>query len=464
MKKVFAALFMLFFLFSPSLSLAADLMDIYFTAREHDAAFKQEKEKYYANLEVLPEQVATYLPNISATGQVLHNRLDSRGSNHDFQKTGVFKYNNELYGLNLTQPLLNFENWEKIKQAKAQTKQAIYHFQAVSQDLIIRTVQTYFQVLLAQDELDYAIAQQQATAKRLYQAKVRLRVGVIAITALYDAQAAYSRDTANVIAKENELRGRYEQLRQLTGEQYPSLARMRAEIPLHNPIPNDIMFWEKHANLHNRTLRESYYAKLAERENLAVRQAQHLPIVNFVANMGRNAQGSIGFGTTDAFNQYAGVQVILPIFSGGSVMAQSREAEHNYKAALYNELGQRRKAVNDVRQAFLAIISGRNKIQADQQAILFGKSAVNSNEESYRLGTRTILDVLDAQSKLFQSQVQFSSDRYAYILNQLMLKQAAGNLTIADLKQANALLDSKQLITLPTDIKYTKLDVADQAQ
>lgn len=420
---------------------AADLIEVFMQASRCDPLYKQAYSKMLSIQEGLPQAISVLLPNISGNGNTSGNYVnvisisglppDLTPAQAKAAGLGVKRFNSQQYQVNLSQTLINFTNWMQVSQQKNIYKQATATFAAAAQDLIIRVATAYFNVLQAQDKLTYTLAQKAANWRELDQTKQRYKVGLDNITSVYNAQAAYDAILADVVAAENTLQNNLEALRQLTGVYYPCVEGLKLELPLQKPCPMDIDQWTAVAERYNQPLVAAEYAARAAIALVKANFGGHLPNLSAVGSYTRYKNTS--FGTTDLDQGIIGLQFNVPIYQGGLVNSQVRQAEDDYATASAEVQNTYLKATVTTRQNFNNVLSGISQVVADRAAIVSAKSSVDSTEESFKVGIRTIVDVLLAQKQLYEARTNYATDEYAYLLSTLQLKQSAGVLTASDL-------------------------------
>ena len=325
--------------------------------------------------------------------------------------------------------------------AKAQVKAAAATYAAAAQDLMLRTASAYFDVLQAEDTLRYTEAEKAATARELDQAQQRYQVGLDAITDVYNAQASYDAILAREIANKNDILNAREKLREITGVYYENLATLKPNMPLLTPVPNNINTWVNAAVMQNITLQGANYTVIAARENIRVNFAGHMPILDAIASYQRSKPSNQVFiAPSNSESEQGGLQLSLPIYQGGLVTAQTQQAKYDYQKSIADREDIYRQVYVNTRQSFNNIIAGISKIKADRQTIISNQSSVDSTEAALQVGTRTIVDLLNAQQNLFAAESILSQDQYAYLINTLNLKSLAGTLSAIDLMKINRLL------------------------
>ena len=410
-----------------------DLLAVYYQAQHSDPTFLKAKQTLLATKEALPQSIAALFPNIVVNGT----------ASRTWQRvlpgpTGLQHAHGE--SLTLTQPIINFASWDSVREASSAVKAAVATYAAAKQDLMIRVANAYFNVLLAKDTLRFTRAEKLATSRQLDQARERYKVGLVAITTVYQARAGYDQVVASEIGAENTLKNAREQLRQLTGKYYDHLASLRRHIPLVRPTPKLVSAWTKAAISHNYTLNAARYNALAMKTDISVKFSGHLPSVSAVGTLSRNDQinpFNPGSDVLDTRTRAITLQLAIPVFAGGMVNSQTRQARHVYGEAAQDLENTYRQVVVATRQNYNNIILGLSKIQADRQSVHSYEASLRSTEAAYKVGTSTIIDVLNTQKNLFQAQKAHAEDQYTYINDSLALKEAAGSLSEKDLMGIN---------------------------
>jgi outer membrane protein len=416
------------------------LLEIYHKAQVSDPEYQASKATWLATKETLPENIAAILPSLSATASTAGNRaIPIAGAS--------VSYHSKQVSLALSQTLINLNSFLKIYKANYQVKQAAADFAAAEQSLITRVATAYFTVLLSEDKLRFTEAEMRATARQLDQAQQRYKVGLVAITAVYEARAAYDQIRAQQIAARNNMDNSREQLRKLTGSYYDNIAPLKQRLPLVRPTPDNKQSWVDFAIDHNYSYASARFAEMAAKADIGAQAANHLPSLSIVGSTSHSmANGSsspgipVNLGAIDTSTKTVGLQLSVPILSGGLVLSQTRESQHRYELAQAQREAAYRDVMVTTSQTFNTISSGISKIEADRRSIESQYSSVNSTEAAYKVGTRTIVDVLQAQRDLYSSEQTHAEDQYALINNSLLLKQLAGNLTERDLVEVDALL------------------------
>jgi len=413
---------------------AGGLLDNYLLARDNDPQLKAADATRLAQGETKDQSVALLLPNIalSANTDDISSETDS---NFAFNPSREENFNTNGYNLTLTQPVYHHDYWVGLRQADSTVAQAEADYGVAKQDLMIRLSSGYFDLLAAQDNLDFASAEKEATARQLVQAKQRFEVGLIAITDVHEAQAQYDLTVASEISAENLLANARESLQEITGQYETTPKLLQAEIPLLSPAPNDIEQWVKKATDQNLGLKSAQFAREIASEETNRQRSGHYPTLDVVAS--RNVSNSNSSFGSESESDRISLQLNVPLFSGGAVSSRTREAAYRAEAAKQNLVQTRRSVVRQTRNAYLGVIAEVSRVKALNQAVISSAKANEATQAGFDVGTRTIVDVLLSQRELFRAKRDYARSRYDYILNTLRLKQAAGSLTVEDIKAIN---------------------------
>ena len=434
-----------------AISFSTDLVTVYEQAVKSDPTFKEAQANWMATQQLKPMARSAFMPTIDASGNWTRTQIHTAITflNPPFVQKGTF--NIGTYNISLSQPIFNFASWAALGQADAEVKSAGAQFNSAIQDLIFRTATAYFNVLTASSNLRFTVAAKKAFLQQLTTAQEKYKVGLIAITPLFEARASYDQAVEQEIVDRNELSNQLEALRAITGQMYASLQAPGKDVPLIRPDPDDIDTWVSRAIKQNFELQAQHYATMAQMKNINIQAGGHLPTVNLDANWsyaqpsGDNGQLLAGF--TFNNNKNVGITLNMPIFQGGYVVAATRQARQAYAASAAKLEFVHRQVLANTRTSFLNVVAGISKIKANKQVIRSQKKAVETTEASYKVGTRTMVDVLDAYSNLYQSQATFAQAQYDYIISSLRLKQEAGTLGLDDIRTINQWLDKPLYFT-----------------
>jgi len=412
---------------------AAGLYDNYLLAHDNDPQLKAADATRSAQKETKSQSIAQLLPSLSFSANT--DKIKSETTNSAFFPAVSETYRSHAYQLTLTQPIYRHDRWVALRQANSTVSQAEADYGIAEQALIIRFSESYFNLLAAKDNLDFAHAEKEATARQLEQAKQRFEVGLIAITDVHEAQAQYDLTVAQEITADNQLASAREALQEITGQYEKAPLSLQDEIPLLNPNPEDIDAWVKKATAQNLTLQSAIYSSDIAHEEINRQRAGHLPTVDLVASRTQSVTGGLTGRDNDV--DKISLQLNVPIFSGGSVNSRTREAAYRAEAAKQGLIQARRSITRQTRDAYLGVIAEVSRVKALKQAVISNTKAYEATQVGFEVGTRTIVDVLLSQRELFRAKRDYARSRYDYILNTLRLKQAAGSLARTDIEAIN---------------------------
>ncbi len=414
---------------------AIDFLQTYRLARQNDATFAGARASLEAGLEKLPQGRALLLPVINGTANTTWNSVDNKLLNE------TLNFNSNGWAVTLTQPIFRWQNLVQYKQSEFQVLQSEAQFGQATQDLIVRVGQAYFDVLAAQDNLEFTIANKIAIAEQLAQAKRNFEVGTATITDTNEAQARYDLAGAQEISGQNALEVAIRALQQIIGDIPDKLVPLKA-VAMTTPTPNVMDEWAKAARVNNLVVRGNEAVFEIATKEIERQRAGHYPTLDVVTSYQDSTTVNPNvLGPRNTINQGAvGLQLALPIFSGGSVSSRTREAVALREKARQDVEASKRAAEFNARQSYLNVTNGLAQVKALEQALVSSETALQSNRVGYEVGVRINIDVLNAQQQVFQTKRDLARARYDTILNGLRLKSAAGSLTESDVEIVNALL------------------------
>jgi outer membrane protein len=460
----------------PGAAVAEDLLKVYDDALQNDPQMREATATRMATLEAKPQARALLLPQIAGSASIERDRtVEDESAPQLFTDPlnanklilvqegvmGTVRPLTNQWNVTLRQNLFNWTNWENLRRADHTVAQAEADYRAAQEDLIQRVSQRYFDVLAARDDLEAQQAAHQAFTNQFEQANKRFEVGLIAVTDVQEAKAANDTAAAAVIAAKRTLATAVEQLREITGAKYEELARPGTAIPLKSPEPASEDRWVEVSMEQNLALVSSRLAAEIARDDVHTAQSGHLPTFDLVAGYTHFRQtstdifpdipsigfpGAIGPTYTQTNQSSIGLQLNVPIFSGGLVTSQVHQAQYRWIAAKERVARTSRDTERAARDAFLSVNSEIARVQALRQALESSNTALKATEAGYEVGTRTAVDVLNARKTLVQAQTDYSRSRYDYIIDIVSLRLASGSLDRATLADINQWLDE----TVPT--------------
>lgn len=413
---------------------AEDLSQTYALALENDPILRAENAAFEAATHSQRSVKALYFPSVNFDASYSNTDQDNNISN----TSGSFT--SKSYSLSLRQAIYRKDYLTQLKQAQANTRLAEALLNTAQQDLIMRVATKYFDMLAAQDSLEFAQAEKNAIARQLEQTKQRFEVGLIAITDVHESQAAFDLATASEIVAQNRLQISIQALREITGQKPQSPRPLGKELQLISPDPTDINQWISNAEENSFAIIAADATVEAAQQYLEQQRSSRHPTLDLVAS--RNHSDSEGgtFGAQDTDSNVLSLQLNVPLYLGGRINAnisQSRAALLQARAALEQ---QRRATQRQVSDAYLGVLSSISRVKALNQAVISSQSALNATEADFNEGYRTTVDVLNARRELFRAQRDYARARYDYILARLALKNSAGLLDKEDIAQINAWL------------------------
>jgi outer membrane protein len=421
---------------------AEDLVQIYRDALVGDPTLAAARATYNATQEVLPQARSGLLPVLSVLGNA--NKQDFRENLHsDPSTTFTQRFPQYFYTLSASQPLFRMQNWISFDQAKQQIGQSEYVLASAQQDLIVRVAQAYFDVLLAQFTIELTESQKAAVSENLAQAQRNFEVGVATITDTNDAQAKYDQVAAQEISVQNDLDNKIAALRAIIGRTPNQLKRVERSFEPEVPAPNAIEPWI------DKALNENYQVRIAQSNfDIAAlevdrQRAGHYPTLDLVATYNQTYAGAAASTNlaanfaSDLRQGQVGVQLNVPLYQGGLVNSRVRQAIANQDAARQNLEQARRAAQLLAQTSFTGVTSGVAQVKALTQAVKSAQVSYDSTKLGLEVGVRTNLDVLNQQQQVYQTRFNLAQSYYAYIINALKLKQAAGTLSDQDVEKIN---------------------------
>ena len=438
---------------------AASLLDVYEQALINDPRIKEAFANKEAIIEAKPQARSFILPQLSGSASFSDNDSDGQST---FQQKIINPINGEevvitnntdflqesetlQWDVTLRQAIFDYGSWMNLRKANKTVAQAEIDYLAAEQDLIIRVANAYFNVLAAEDTLEAEQAARQAIEKQLDQAQKRFDVGLIAITDVQEAQAAYDQSVANEITSKRNLATAKESLRAITDSYPGQLNKPDNNLPLIMPNPQSEADWVETSLEQNLSYLSAQVGVEIAKSEIKVQRSGHLPTIGIQASKRdidtdsfRSDSGSeFSPADNENINEGVGVQLNLPLYSGGQVTSRVRQAVAKHRASKEKLERVARETTRIARDSYLGVISGIATVKALQQSVKSSATALQATEAGYEVGTRTTVDVLDARRRLYSSQKNLAISKYDYLKNILQLKQAAGTLTRSDLEQIN---------------------------
>jgi len=421
------------------------LLDIYNDALENDPQYKSAEFSYLSGKEIKVQGRAALLPNVTLSAQTNWNEYYQLGELQN-------EYNNFSTAARITQPLIRLDSWFKYRQSKFLTDAAEADFAYSQQTLIVRTAELYFGVLRAIDNLNAARSEERAIKKQLDQAHQRYEVGLSAIMEVQEAQLAYDLSLTAKIRSEGAVYTANESLNALVGREIVSLDGLVNDLNVSNPVPDSKEEWTKQAIENNFRLKAATLRKFASKNNARSVASNHLPKIDIVGTKIESETNQYtfdGINTGGLFNitipdetqrDTYSLQLSMPIFQGGAVISRTKQAYAESNKSSEDALFTERSVIQDVRSQYSSVVTLVANLKAQRQAVISATSALEATKVGYEVGTRNIVDLLQAEKNLYSAEKDLSNAKYDYLITTLRLHLAAGTLSPENLIEINNLL------------------------
>lgn len=427
---------------------AEDLLQVYQQALQNDPSTLQSKANKDAAFSGISVNRANLLPQIQLQLAASKTNGDTSRDTNDVT-------------VSFSQSIWDYSNWRNLDRAELVATQADANYGVAKQDLIIRTVSAYFNVLQDKDDLEFAEAEKRAIERQLEQTKQRFEVGLTAITDVHEAQAQYDTAVASEISAQNDVEISLEALREITGNYYPSVSVLNTDtFSASMPAPTDINNWVSQAQDRNLQLLAAKLGVDIAKEDIEVARNGHYPTVTLSGQYNSNDTDGVSSdasqqaatstdGTSDdstttvvdnsRFNtSVIQLTVNVPLYRGGATNASVEQARHTFISTSEERERVHRSVVRSVRSNYFDVTASISRIKALSQAVVSAESALKATEAGFEVGTRTIVDVLQSTRNLYDAKRNLASARYGYINSILSLKQAAGTLNEQDVADINS--------------------------
>ncbi|GEN28315.1 hypothetical protein HVA01_19610 [Halovibrio variabilis] len=437
---------------------AADLITITRDALDNNAELASARAEYLGVEAGGDVARGGLLPQVNASGTVAHNQqYESQSSSRAGAGTGVEagagssddRYNTVSLSLEATQALYDEVTRREVTQAERQIDQQVYLLAATEQQLLIDVASAYFDILRAHEVLEARFAQERAIGRQLEQAREQFEVGLIAITEVEEARATFDQSRADRIAAESNLQVAFEALEQLTGQRYANIEALGDGMPIALPEPSSRDYWVEQAIERNPQVLAQQAGIEVARSGAEIARAGRLPTLNAFGNYQFSDNDIDGITGQDSSSQI-GLRANLSIYTGGSTSASIRQGTYQLESSQYDFESQRRSSIQQVRSLYTQVSNDVETVEAREQAIVSNRSALEATRAGYEVGTRNIVDVLNAEQNLYNAIANYAEARYDYVVNLLSLRQQAGRLDVDAIEEVNAWLTGEEVnFTLP---------------
>lgn len=419
-----------------------DLLDAYREARANDPVLSQAEATRLATGEGVTQARALMLPQLNGSFG-LTQQSNGSASSSILSDTGHSR--TRSLSATLNQSIVDLSQWANLSAAKSTAHSQDSAYEASLQALYVRVTTAYFGVLTSQDALVFAKANEDAYKEAYDQADQRFKVGLSAVTDVYQAKSYYELAKAQTIAAQNTLNDAKEALTQITGKPVNDLKKLREDLPLAAPTPADPNAWVQAALQANPTVQSSQYTVQAAEHNIDAARAGHLPTLNATVERGKSSSwfeqaSAAGLRGNGQYGTTVGLSVNIPIFSGGATQSRVRQSIYQRDEAQDSLESTRRQVVRDTLNFYRSVLAGISQVEANKASVESGQKALEATRAGFDVGTQTMLNVLNAIQTLTQAESSYSQSRHQLVLDQLELKQSAGSIDVKDMELVNAML------------------------
>jgi TolC family type I secretion outer membrane protein len=452
LQRFLLAIFFSIGLFSPILHAqeTVDLISLYQEALRNDSLLSSARFQNAAAQELAKQGKSLFLPSITMNASFdKQNKerkfLTSSLPSNDLLSGKKTNYETYDYGVSLKQPLFDYSAYAEYKKILTQISLSDKQLIKTQQDLILRISEAYFETLLAKNQVDLFQFQRASIQEQLLKAEAQFEAGLISVTDINEAKTKKALIKAQQLSAIQKLKIKKREIQIITGKLPGQLTPLKPRI-IFTEIDNLVDDWISIAQENNLELQiKKDEIKIAERE-IDSRRSGHYPTIDAVASRSRNwDKGGYPYGATKnegmrSYSDSIGVEISIPIFSGGMTSSRVREAVL-LKSKLEEDIEYLRRGIElEVRDFYLSLQTNFSEISAYQQAMEAAKLQLESTQLGFQEGLRNSIEVLDSQQILFNAKLNILESRYNYILNFINLKLAVGMLSISDLDEINQYL------------------------
>ena len=425
----------------PPKSFSGELLNLISKAESADATYQASLAAALAVREETNLARAGLLPNVSFQANVAGNTQDIDVPPGGFGLNGRQNFDSETYEVRAQQPLFRFDRWLKLKQVDRRIAQAEAEVAAVHAELVMKVSERFLNVLGYRADARHSEAELQALLAQMEQTLVRYELGVATEADLLQAQADADRAAANVIKAQSNVDVALDGLAELVNERVEIDAALADSLHLPKVDAEQLSQWSQLAADQNAAVLAAQIQVEIARQDRNIARTGHLPTVDIVGKYGLDSQGG-RFGETDTTSRSIGVEIQVPIFSGGGVVAQTKIADHKVTEAEFRAEAEKRAAVRRVKEAFRRMLMTSAQASAARKSLDSSIAARNALEAQYESGARTIAELLEAEQNIVEARKQLSRANQQYVLNSLRLRVASGTLATSDIEHIDSLLES----------------------
>ncbi len=421
---------------------ALNLKQIYETALEQDASIRASRAATDAGREKLPQARAGLMPQISASASRNDNNLSSTSPNLlGTPVTTTDQYFSDNRSIQLRQPIVNMQRWLQFEQAKSIVEEAEANLERDLQNLVVRVAGAYFEALLADEQLELVLAQKTTFSAMLDAAQKAIVAGSGTRTDIDDARSRLDMAAAQELEARQNQDLTKRQLQLLINQPVTKLAALNVgALKLALPEPTNVNMWTQKAEETSPEIRSLQARLEASKREVSKAQAGHLPTLDAVAQWSNSGSENITRINSRYETKSVGIQLSIPLYSGGYVNSTIRQAvaeqirAEETLEALRRDLGVR------VHKEFRGMTEGVLRVRALEQAVRSAEQMMKSTQMSLKAGARTQLDVLNAQQQYTLALRDLAQARFVYLMSKVRLSALAGEDAVSSVDQVNAAL------------------------
>ncbi len=421
------------------------LVDIYNLATDHNADYQAARSTFAANIETVPKALGGLLPQIDFGYNLRRDNYNQFG--------GKFTDTANNVSFNGSQVLFDWTKWKTYTQATYLQKSYAMIYAKAEQTLIVDTVTVYFELLRAEQALQFQFANE-AWNKKLYNTqKYQYNAGLVSYADFKTTDAQYRQAIADRVEAQRGLINAKAMMAKLIGKRVSSILYISVDTKFSDPVPNDINYWIDTAQKHNIDVSQKEFEYEAAGEGVGIQWGNFFPKLNLVGGvqMSRNKLGGDPAQTSNIPTKYGvaniGGELNWNILKGGSDYASLKQASYDNQAANFQFLQTQREVYAGTVEAFQTVVLDAVRIDAFKKSVYAGLASVKAILEGFEAGTQTIVDLLNRQAILVQAQLSFADSIFNYVEDYVRLKELQGSLTIKDVEEVNTLLGKTDIIS-----------------
>jgi len=440
---ILSAVFVSMFAVSSNAATTGDLLYYYNLALKNDPQLRGAEYESLATRETLRQAYAGLLPQIYGNLSYTLTYQNINSSENKVYAVGSTDYNSMQYGVNITQPIFRYASFLSVGQAKSVLNRSALELEKARQDLALRVVEAYMDVLLNKDKLAAVKAEESAVELQYERAKERTENGMAPITDRYDTEARLAAVKAQRVEAENVLNDAFQALTEICGVPALEIKPLKDEIPLTRPFPENIAHWTEAGLKQNLEIQiQKLKAEIADKE-VGRQRSAHYPTLDFQGDYNTNdTKGSLFGGGSNTTTYNLMLKLNIPFYEGGLITSKTREAANLHQSALQGVTKQNRAAERKVRATYNGVVSAMARVEAMKKSVDAQMLVVEAKEEGFKAGLFISLAVLDAMQDLYRYKKEYSQARNDYILNSFRLKHTVGTLNPEELNLVNAWLQN----------------------